>query len=103
MSFAGLAAHSGASGRVRCEWVLGTRVDSGDIRGNSPVTRDTWRTRRLPGKYHSLDFTAHSGASGEACGFGTRGQVSCSEGDSEGGVSKGFRLACGTRGTLQRG
>src|SRR5947207_13023247 len=68
--------HSGASGRLR-------------------------RTRRLPGKVLLVGLAAHSGLPGLASGFGTRGQVSCSEGDSE-GFRKGFRLASGTRGLLRK-
>ena len=68
--------HSGASGRLR-------------------------RTRRLPGKVLLVGLVAHSGLPGLASGFGTRGQVSCSEGDFE-GFRKGFRLASGTRGLLRK-
>ena len=68
--------HSGASGRLR-------------------------RTRRLPGKVLLVGLAVHSGLPGLASGFGTRGQVSCSEGDSK-GFRKGFRLASGTRGLLRK-
>src|SRR6266540_471139 len=71
---------------------LGTRGDSGDIRRNSPGwgTRDTCRTRRLPGEVSLSGLTAHSGLPGLALGFGTRGHVSCSEGDSEWGFEGAF-------------
>src|SRR6266542_2725340 len=83
-------------------------------------TRDTCRLGRHLVEFSRLCYSghvAHSQASGEsitrwtsrrtrelpglASGFGTRGQVSCSKGDSE-GFRKGFRLASGTRGLLRK-
>src|SRR6266542_1396071 len=78
-------------------------------------TRDTCRLGRHLEEFSRLCYSghvSHSQASGEsitrwtsrrtrelpglASGFGTWGQVSCSEGDSEGGVSRSFRQGFAT-------
>src|SRR6266508_2466142 len=88
----GHVATRATSGETLPAVVLGTRGDSDDIRRNSPgwVLRTRVALAGFRGKYHSLDFTAHSGASGrvaahseasgEACGAlgGLRGWLSAS-------------------------
>src|SRR5438132_67254 len=54
-----------------------TGGELGDIRRNSPGwgTRDTRRTRRLPGKVSLAGLAAHSEASGEGITRWTRGAL----------------------------
>ena len=86
--YSGHVAHSQASGKVSLAGLRGAlgsfREGCGALEGFRGGLR---RTRRLPGL---------------ALGFGTWGQVSCSEGDSE-GFRRGFRLVSGTRGISSKG
>ncbi len=72
---------------------LGTRgqvASSGDTRRDSPGlgTRDTCRTRRLPGEVSLAGLAAHSGASGRVLCMGTRDTCRFPKLSPKGGVRK---------------